>query len=145
MRMTNYVNYVQSDLKDTKELSYKKSDLIGKANAIHANFRFVSFSVKKTLFTAQCCKFYGSQAWDLSRKSKLFNDFEIAWRKSARSIFCLPYRTHNYLVNLLLGQPSLSVQMKNRFTKMITSCNNSNNSHVKFLINYSSCENKVCF
>jgi hypothetical protein len=88
-------NYVQCDLKDTKELWHKKKDLVTKANSLIANFMFVTHNVKQTLFRAHCCTFYGSQAWDLSIRSSALQELEVAWRKSARAVLGLPYKTRS--------------------------------------------------
>jgi hypothetical protein len=131
-------NYIQSDLMDTKELANKRNSMVTKANSLIANFKFVSHEVKLTLFKAPCCTFYGLQAWNLSAKSKALNDLEVAWRKSARAVFSLPYRTRSHLIPLLLGQDSLQTQLCNRFQTMIKSCEKSDNTYLQFLIGYSS-------
>ncbi len=131
-------NFVQSDLADTKELAFKKNVMVTKANSLIANFKFASHGVKQTLFRAHCCIFYGSQAWDLSAKSKAFNELEVSWRKAARAVLGLPYRTRSHLIPMLLGQDDVHTQLCNRFQTMIRTCTKSENTYLKFLIGYSS-------
>ena len=128
-------NFLQSDLKDTKEFAYKKNDIIRGANSIIANFQFVSHDVKITLFNAHCSSLYGSQAWDLTTRS--LHDIEVKWRVCARSVLGLHYRTHNFLIPMLLAQPAIKIQVMDRFKKMIKTCMAGDNTYVQYLISNS--------
>jgi len=141
LKWANEVNHLgnrlQSDLKDSRDIQFKRKELVSSANSILAHFKYVSTSVKKTLFRSYCCVFYGSQSWDLTGNSAALKELEITWRKAGRAVLGVPYRTRSHLVPHLLDQVDLHVQLRNRFDKMIKNCNKSNNVYVKYLIDHS--------
>jgi len=66
-------------------------------NIFRAKFQCVPAQVKNALFVAYCTSLYGIQLCDLQKSSKL----HVAIRKSIRSIWGLPYRTHSRLLPCL--------------------------------------------
>ena len=59
-------------------------------NMFRAKFQCIPAQVKNTLFVAYCTTLYGIQLYDLQKGHKL----HVAYRKSIRTLWGLPYRTH---------------------------------------------------
>ena len=82
-----------------------------------AQFWHAFSSVRYKLFQSYATSFYGSQLCDYSsfEVNKLF----IAWRKSVRFIWKLPYRTHNVLLPEICRSNPFEIQLHSRFLKFI--------------------------
>ena len=75
------------------------NDFIKRVNVINAQFRSVFCSTKYKLFKTFCMPMYGCELWDFSSKYTEF--FYVAWRKSIRLLWSLPYRTHCNLLPII--------------------------------------------
>jgi hypothetical protein len=128
-------NHISDDFKDNCDIRHKKYDLISRINSLAYNFKYVSCDVMKMLYRSNCCAFYGSQTLDLS--SNGIQELEVSWRKGARKVLGLPYKTRSDLVPYVIDQKQLHVQFHERFVKMMRSVMASSNEHMKMLINIS--------
>ena len=101
-------------------------------NIFHSDFGHVRADIKNKLFQQYCCSFYGSPLWKLDSNS--VNDICIAWRKSLRMLWNVPYMTHCYIVEGLAGSAPLQDQLGHRFVKFFKKCQKSTNDIVSFVI-----------
>jgi hypothetical protein len=69
---------------------------------------------------------YSSPLWDLT--DRCIECFYVAWRKSIRRLFDLPYRTHSRLLHLICNDLPIASQLLVRFHKFILSLQNTSNS-----------------
>ena len=68
-----------------------------------------SFSRCK-LHTSFCMSLYGSELWNYN--SRYVEEIVVAWRKTMRKLFRLPYRTHNYIVCGITEDISIKLHRK---------------------------------
>ena len=121
-------NIIDQKLSDVEDCRFKKSILIGNVNKFIVNYSTLKNCSKRKLFQSYCTSFYGSELWSLS--SKGLEECCIAWRKGARRIFNMPYKTHSFLVGPLSGQRSIDEMLYRKSLKFVYSVMNSNNSIV---------------
>ena len=76
--------------------------------------------------------FYGSELWNYS--SRYVEEICVAWRKTMRKLFRLPYRTHNYIVSGITED--ISIKLHRRATKFMYSMIHSDNDTVKLMTSY---------
>ena len=126
---------VTHDLRDTNDIQKKVHSLYGEVNSLVANFSGAAEPVKQRLFNAQCTSFYGSQAWQLH--SPDIDKLYVAWKKSLRRLFQLPYMTRSHLVAPLTAMKPFMDQIVSRHNKMIDSIDKGRNSVLKFIVNNS--------
>ena len=89
---------LNSKLKDKDDIIHKRGCFYQCVNKVIALFSSLPSSIIDNLFHTYCSSFYGSQLWNLN--SVMVNDIYVAWQKSLRHIWNMPYRTHT---NLLLA------------------------------------------
>ena len=75
--------------------SYKKI-----AYDVIANYSMLDSFSRCKVHTSFCMSLYGSELWIY--KSRYVEEIVVAWRKTVRMLFRLPYRTHNILSGTLL-------------------------------------------
>ena len=61
-----------------------------------ANYSMLDSFSRCKLHTSFCMSLYGSELWNYN--SRYIEKNCVAWRKTIRKLFRLPYRTHNYIV-----------------------------------------------
>ena len=88
-----------------------------------------SFSRCK-LHTNLCMSLYGSELWNYN--SRYIEEFFVAWRKTMRKLFRLPYRTHNYIVCGITDD--ISIKLHRRVTKFMYSMIHSDNDRLMTLM-----------
>jgi hypothetical protein len=79
--------------------------------------------LRNMLFKVYCCSHYGCELWD--QTSNKLEEYCIAWRKSIRKIWCLPYTTSRVNVSLLAGSVPIFDEICRRSMNFIHSCLNS--------------------
>ena len=94
-------------------------------NMIISHFSHVCTQVKYKLFNSFCMSLYGSQLWNYS--SGNIDRFYTAWRKSIRRLLCLPYRTHNCLINSICEDIPVDLKLHSRFLNFFDSILSSKN------------------
>ena len=108
-------NIITSQIKDDTDIQLKRGQFYGAVNSLYAKFRGIpqDINVASKLFYSYCCSFYGCQLWDLS--SNYIEDIYVAWQKTIRRIFNLPYNTYRYLLPSVAGSSHITVNLVNRF------------------------------
>jgi len=91
--------------------------------------------LKPGCFIHTVVSYYGCVLWDLSCSA--VDDFCIAWRKSVRMIFNLPYQTRGYLLPLLCNCLSVYDELCLRFVHFVRSCMAHQSHLVSFVARYS--------
>ena len=112
-----------------KKIKVGVNDLYNRTNLLLSQFRFASRHVKYRLFKSHCMSLYGYQGWDLSFQG--LEDIYVAWRKCVRNLLGLPYRTHCYLLPLLLGDLPIQSQLEKRFVKYFNALFRSKNVYLQ--------------
>ena len=77
-------NYLESGLRETKEIRMKKSDLIQRTNSVLLSFCNGNIDVIRTVFKSQCTHFYGAESWQFTDRS--FPDFQTTWNRCVRRL-----------------------------------------------------------
>ena len=113
---------------DTARINNSINDLYRKTNSLLAQFGHASSDVKYYLFNRFCMPLYGSQVWNLS--SSHVERFYVAWRKCVRRILNVPYRTHNNLINLIVGEMKIERTIEKRTLNFYQTLCSSKNSYV---------------
>ena len=96
-----------------------------KVNMVVSHFKCLRYDIMYKLFKTYCMPLYGCPLWDYSAKS--IGKFYVAWRKSIRRIFNIPYTTHCALLNEICGDMPVQDQLYIRFINFYRSLLNSNN------------------
>ena len=107
--------------------------LIQNVNSVLHNFKFCSLDVKYKLFTSFCTSFYGSQIWNVD--DKMMNCLYIAWRKSIRKLFNLPYTTHSLLLPIIANCRPIECQILSRIANFIKTTLSSVNDNLTLIMN----------
>ena len=128
-------NIISWNLSEEAEIKYKKGNFIGRVNSLVANFKGTGRNVLSTVFRAQCCHFYGSQAWDLS--SKYIDNFDVAWRKAVRKLWYVPNVTRSKILPHLVNMNTVHEQAASRFVKMYNNVMKVHNRKLYLLFNIS--------
>ena len=104
--------------------SYKKI-----AYDVIANYSMLDSFSRCKVHTSFCMSLYGSELWNY--KSRYGEEIVVAWRKTMRMLFRLPYRTHNYIVCGITED--ISIKLHRRVTKFMYSMIHSDNDTVKLI------------
>jgi len=123
---------IYSSLSDEQDISYRRNTFIGQVNSV-CFFAKLPSAVKAWLFLSYCTSYYGCVLWDLS--CSVVGNFCIAWRKSIRRIWNLPYQAH--LLSLLCGCLPVYHEICLRSVNFVRSCITHFNTLVKFIARYS--------
>ena len=126
-----YLGHIISNKKNDPMIKSVKDDFVKKVNTFLGNFSNVSSEVKSSLFRQYCTSFYGSQSCMLYHSS--FNELRIAWRKSMRRIWNVPYRTHGALLPVISSQNPCDVSLYKRFMRHYMSGLNHSNTSVRYI------------
>ena len=103
-----------------------KRDLIIRNNEVFQRFKFVKHNVLYYLFKTYCMSLYGCQLWDVSGND--IKIFYVAWRKSIRMLFKLPYKTHCNILHEICCDVPIDFQVHKRIIKFINNIALSNNT-----------------
>ena len=124
-------DYKSSDLREAKEISVKRSDLVGRVNTAIGNLQGVPAGGLVQVFRSKCCHYYGSQAWQYDQGC--LKDFTTMWNRCVRRLLNLPNRTHTRFLPEITQMLSPSVQIARMFIKQVDSMMSSDNKFVKYL------------
>ena len=78
-----------SDLKDDADIIKARSFFVRQVNNVLCYFRKLQPYVRYKLFQSYCTSLYGCELWVLNNCH--IDDVCVAWRKSLRKIWYLPY------------------------------------------------------
>ena len=90
-----------------------------------------SFSSCK-LHTSFCMSLYGSELWNYNSRNIV--EIFVAWRKTMRKLFRLPYRTHNYIVCGITVD--IAIKLHRRVTKFMYSMIHSDTDTVTLMTTF---------
>jgi hypothetical protein len=124
-------NHLESNLRETTEITMKKSDLIQRVNTLLVSLGGSKDCILSKVFNSQCAHFYGAQAWNF--EDKVVSVFQTTWNRCVRRMFNLPYQTHCRYLPHIVGTSNANDQIYGRFTKMLVNMENSDNQRVSFL------------
>jgi len=96
---THLGHIISNSFSDEQDILSRRNAFVGQVNSVLCYFGKLPSVVKARLFRSYCTSFCGCVLWDLSCST--LDDFCIAWRKSIRRIWNLPYQAHGYLLPLL--------------------------------------------
>ena len=119
---------LNSDITD-RAITQAVCSFYQKSNHVIANYSTLdSFSHCK-LHTSFCMSLYGSELWNYN--NRYVEEIVVAWRKTMRKLFRIPYRTHNYIVCGITED--ISIKLHRRLTKFLYSMIHSDNDTVKVM------------
>ena len=112
-----------------------------KCNSIKRNFGHPNSECKIQLFNTHCNTFYGCELCDIM--SNQLNHIFVNWRKSIRYLLDLPYRTHCYILPVVMNTPNANTKICQRiicfFKKGLQHCSEYVQSFYKHcIINHNS-------
>ena len=102
-----------------------------KSNHVIANYSMLDPFSRCKLHTSFCMSLYGSELWNYNSTSRYVQEIFVAWRKTMRKLFRLPYRTHKYIVCGITED--ISIKLHRRVTKFMYSMIHSDNDTVKLM------------
>jgi len=139
---THLGHIITANLSDTSDIMFRKNSFCGKVNNVLCYFATCSPDIKFRLMRQYCCDFYGSVLWDLSHPS--VDDICAAWRKAARRVWGLPYRTHSVLLAPVSGALPLLDELACRCVRFIGNCLDSENTVVSHVARYAIFSGRAC-
>lgn len=86
---------------------------------------------KNSLFKVYCSSHYGSELWNLTNNS--IEDYCIAWRKSLRRLWSLPYNSSQLSTALTSFSIPLFDEICRRVTNFIYSCLHCDSRFIRFV------------
>ena len=110
-------------------LSKSINEFVSNITRIEASFSYADADVLYKLLKSYCMPLYGCVLWDFSKKAVSW--FFITWRKSARYLLNLPYKTNSRLLSRIVGDKAIEVQLHCRFVKYLVSLRESDNVLLK--------------
>jgi hypothetical protein len=122
-------NIIGPQVKDGHIKKYV-NDFFTRFNVLYSLFSHVPYTILYNLFKTYCMPLYGSQLWNYTSNS--VKSFYVAWRKCIRrlTMYKIPQRTHNILLNFICDDVPVDTQLHTRFIKFAYNVINSKNSCV---------------
>ena len=124
-------NYLESTLRENKEVRMKKSDIIQRTNSVAVNLGKSNIEIVRKVFNSQCSHFYGTEAWRFSDGA--VKEFQTCWNRCVRRALHLPYTTHRRFLPQILESPLALRQIYARFLKLLEKMMESKNKRVSFI------------
>ena len=124
-------NWLNNTLDDYDDIVFKKGMFIQNVNKLLSNFSFLQCDVLYHLYKSYCTSFYCCHIWDMT--SLHCNSMQIAWNKSVRKIWGLPYITHTRYLPYICDDLFLLDQLLTRFLKMLSCMLNNSNKNISFI------------
>jgi Reverse transcriptase (RNA-dependent DNA polymerase)/Endonuclease/Exonuclease/phosphatase family len=121
-----------AQLTDDDDITARRNSFIGQANSFFCNFSMLDVQTKNTLFKVYCSSHYGSELWNLT--SNKIEDYCIAWRKSLRKIWSLPYDSNRINVALISNTVPLFDEICRRAINFIYSCLNCDSDFIRSIV-----------
>ena len=103
-----------------------------KSNHVIGNYSMLDSFSRCKLHTIFCMSLYGSELWNYN--SRYIEELDVAWRKTMRKLFRLPYRTHNYIVCSITED--IFLKLHRRVTKFMYSMIHSDNDTVRLMTTF---------
>ena len=105
---------------DDDDILARRTSFIGQANSFFCNFPMLDVETKNSLFKVYCSSHYGSELWNLTNTN--LEVYCIAWRKSLRRLWSLPYNSSQLSTALTSLTIPLFDEICRRVTNFIYSC-----------------------
>ena len=121
-----------AQLTDDDDITARRNSFIGQANSFFCNFSMLDVQTKNTLFKVYCSSHYGSELWNLT--SNKIEDYCIAWRKSLRKLWSLPYDSNRINVALMSNTVPLFDEICRRAINFIYSCLNCDSDFIRSIV-----------
>ena len=121
-----------SRLTDDDDILARRTSFIGQANSFFCNFPMLDVETKNSLFMVYCSSHYGSELWNLTNNN--LEDHCIAWRKSLRRLWSLPYYSSQLSTALTSSTIPLFDEICRRVTNFIHSCLHSNSRFTRSVV-----------
>jgi len=122
---------ITSDSDDGEDITVRKHNFIGQVNNALCYVDKLSYFVKSNLFHAYCTSYYGCEFWSLSNSN--VKEFCVAWRKSLRRVWVLPFQTHCVLLPLLSQCLPALDEICRRSLNFVRSCFRHESAFVQFI------------
>ena len=129
-KVTNKIDGCQDDLK------MKTATYIQKNCSIIQEFNFAHPITKLRLNSIYNCHFSGSALWDLFSQS--MRSFESTFNRSVKMMTDLPFETHRYFFESLLGTPHMKLRILKNYLTFIKSIKMSSKQVLRHLYTISS-------
>ena len=110
----------------------RSTSFIGQANSFFCNFPMLDVETKNSLFKVYCSSHYGSELWNLTNNN--LEDYCIAWRKSLRRLWSLPYNSSQLSTALTSFTIPLFDEICRRVTNFIYSCLHSDSRFIRSVV-----------
>lgn len=124
MERVNSVVYlghvIPCDQRDDEDILKRRGDFIGQVNNLLCYFCKLDSAVRSRLFTSYCMSLYGAELWTLSNHR--LNELCSSWRRALRSVWRLPYRTHNFLLPIINNCLPIFDELCRRNINFVRSC-----------------------
>ena len=127
---------IHSDESPFHDLEEKRRAIVGKIHSLNQELGPQNPEVFFKLLRSYVLHLYGCPLWDIyaDKTVKLWS----TWHRTVKMIFELPYATHRYLLNDLVGYDHPKKLIIKRFIKFHNVVMNSSSPHIKILQAYQS-------
>lgn len=117
------------------DIKTKKAMFINNSTDIRDTFRFAKPDQILKATSLYCCHLYGAMLWDIS--SDMCGQFCRSWNTAVKLAWQVPWSTHTYLVNNVLGvnHPSIEEQLIVRYVNFFKKLRTSKSDKIQLLAN----------
>jgi len=122
---------ILSDSDEREDITIRKHSFIGQINNTLCYFGKLSSFVKYNLFHECCTSYYGCELWSLTNSN--VKEFCVAWQKSLRRVWGLPFQTHGILLPLLSQCLPILHEICWRSLEFVWSCIRHESAFVQFI------------
>ena len=127
----NYLGHTINCNRNESLVEDIKRDFIGKFNSVLSDFSCINSHLKQQLVERYCYSFYGSHFCDF--RSKHMNKLNVAWRKSVRKTWKVPYKTHCCLIPFIADCVPVDTLLHQRYYKFFVTNLGNQNCTVSFI------------
>ena len=123
-------------LTDDDDILARRNSFIGQANNFFCNFPMLDVETRNSLFKVglYCNSHYGSELWNLTNNK--LEDYCIAWRKSLRRLWSLPYNLSQLSTALTSFTIPLFDEICRSVTNFIYSCLHCDSNFIRYVVLY---------
>jgi hypothetical protein len=129
---THLGHVIGYQMNDKEDILARRNKFNSQVNDLLCFFRKQSTAVQYRLFNQYCTSYYGCEIWQLTNPA--IEDICIAWRKSLRRIWNLPYRTHSYLLALISNCLPIFDEICRRSLNFVSRCILEGNALTRFIV-----------
>jgi hypothetical protein len=118
LQWATHLGHIVGENDDERNLEKAINVLYSRVNVLVAQFGHCFSTTKYKLFKSFGMSLYGCVIWNFTPRK--LERFCVAWRKSVRKIFNVPYLTHSNLLPLICADLSPELQLHVNIIKMAT-------------------------